>query len=966
MRSDGSPPLSDAGLECGPGDDADNARCLSDIQTLTRLASSWNGLDPTSIVGSALDTLLDMLDLDFVGLRFSDSVHVFLRVSDAFGAEHSFDSILRTVDRELDSGVGSGLTICSMNGATIGVLQRPLGAIHSLGTFILGSRRTGFPTRNDVLRLDVAAVQAGLACREVREFSDRAPPPDDRVEKPMGDALAESEWRLNLIINSIPALVWSTTADGMLEFCNRSLLDYVGRSFEEIEGLSFYPIFHPDDVQAILASWQDIMVSKRGREVEGRVRRADGEFRWFTMRQQPLLDADGNVIRWYGVFTDIEDRKRAEQALEQVRADLLASEKNLRLIVDSLPVLIWSARPDGSADFINKNWLDYAGLPADELLGWGFTKLFHPEDAARMLAIWDRDLVASEQTKLKGRIRGADGRYRWFLFSGRKITEANGRVRWYGVNVDIEDLERAEIALRESEAALKESERRLNLIIHTIPAMAWSARPNGMLDFWNQHFVEYVGLPTEQVRGFGFYQIFHPDDLELMRDSWEETLATKVPKVVDGRIRRADGEYRWFTLRQSPLLDANGNVVKWFGVVFEIEDRKRAEIALQDAKNALLASEARLNQIISSMPGLAWSSDADGATTFWSQRYLDYAGLRSEDVIGLGFTAHFHPDDRERLLDEWSATLKSGLTGETEARLRGADGQYRWFLIRASPFFDADGDLTQWFGVNVDIDDRKRAEEQLRLGQSDLAHVTRVMTMGELAVSIAHEINQPLMAIVTNAGTCLRWLDTAQLDIDMARKAAERIVRDGHRAGDIVASIRALAQKSIPRMEPIDLEAVIDGVVDLLRGEMQRRRIAFETDFARSGTTVLGDPTQLQQVVLNLVMNGAEAISQVDEASRRIVVRADVIGKSAQVCVLDTGTGLSGETRDNMFEAFYSTKPKGIGMGLAICRSIVEAHGGRIWATDNAPQGSVFTFTLPMATGPLLVARGIDGAADDR
>ncbi|WP_232491437.1 PAS domain-containing sensor histidine kinase [Novosphingobium kaempferiae] len=943
-----------------------DVRCLSDIERLNRLAMTWAELDPTAIVGSALDTLLDMLALDFIGLRFSDGAHVFLRVDDTFAREHAHDAILGIATRKLDGGVRDEPVTCMMGGAAIRVLQRRLGTVHSLGTFILGSRRAGFPDRNDLLRLDVAAAQAGLACREVREFSDRQPPDDDRTERPLGEALAESEWRLNLIINTIPALAWSTTADGMLDFCNKNFLDYVGYTFEELSGLGFYPIFHPDDLPHILSSWQEIMASRQHREVEGRIRRADGEYRWFTMRQNPLFDVDGQVIKWYGVGSDIEDRKRAEHALKEVEAALQASEQNLNLIINSLPVLVWSARPDGSADFVNQSWLDYAGVPVEELLDWGFVKLFHPDDVDRMLLMWGRDLATAEHTRLKGRILGADGRYRWFLFSGGKVTEANGVVRWYGVNVDIEDLERAEIALRESEAALKESERQLNLVVHTIPAMAWSAMPNGMLDFWNRHFVEYVGLSMEQVRGFGFYQIFHPDDLEYLRASWEETLSSKTPKPVDGRIRRADGEYRWFTLRQAPLLDAEGNVIKWFGVVFEIEDRKRAEIELHGAKNALLASEARLNQIISSIPGLAWSSDANGATTFWSQRYLDYAGLAIEEILGFGFTSQFHPDDREHLMEVWDDTLKSGLTGEAEGRLRGADGQYRWFLIRASPFFDADGNLTQWFGVNIDIDDRKRAEEQLRQSQSDLAHVTRVMTMGELAVSIAHEINQPLMAIVTNAGTCLRWLDAGQLDIHMARKAAERIVRDGHRAGDIVASIRALAQKSVARMEAIDLEAVIDGVVDLLRGELQRRKIVFDTDFHRSGTMVLGDPTQLQQVVLNLVMNGAEAMSQVDESSRRIVIRADIIGKSAQICVLDTGTGLSGETRDNMFEAFYSTKPKGIGMGLAICRSIVEAHGGRIWASDNVPQGSVFTFTLPLADRPALVAPGIDGASDDR
>ena len=261
---------------------------------------------------------------------------------------------------------------------------------------------------------------------------------------------------------------------------------------------------------------------------------------------------------------------------------------------------------------------------------------------------------------MKGRIRGPDGSYRWFYFAGRKLVDANGIVRWFGCNIDIEDLQLAENALRKSEAALRESERKLSLIINAIPAMAWSCTPDGQLQYWNKNLIDFVGLPFEEIEGFGFYRIFHPDDVERMRVSWKEIIQSKKGKPVDARIRRADGEYCWFNLRQNPLLDSDGNVVQWYGVV-------------------------------------------------------------------------------------------------------------------------------------VDIEDRKRAEESLRKSQSDLAHVARMTATGELAVSIAHEVNQPLMAIVTNASTCLRWLQPGHTDIDQARLAAERIVKDGHRAGDIIASIRALA-----------------------------------------------------------------------------------------------------------------------------------------------------------------------------
>ncbi|NMN71288.1 PAS domain S-box protein [Rhizobium sp. 42MFCr.1] len=626
----------------------------------------------------------------------------------------------------------------------------------------------------------------------------------------------EREPETDPIIDLIPAMVWSATSEGMLDFANQHFLEFIGAPLEEISGEGFYKLFHPDDTAHLASEWHAIMASKTAREVVGRLKRADGQYRWCTLRQKPRLDAEGNVTRWYGVVLDIEDRKQAENALKETKTALAASEENLSLIINSLPVLVWSARPDGSADFVNKSWLDYAGRPADQILEWGFLDLYHPDDIPSMVDIWKRDLEHSDHTVLKGRIRGADGNYRWFYFAGRKLVDANGIVRWFGCNIDIEDLQRAEIALRDSEAALRESEHKLNLIINTIPAMAWSCTPDGRLEYFNRNLIDYVGMPFDEIVGFGFYRMFHPDDVEPMRAAWDEIVASKISRPVDARIRRADGEYRWFNLRQSPLLDADGNVVRWYGVV-------------------------------------------------------------------------------------------------------------------------------------VDIEDRKRAEESLRQSQSDLAHVTRMTATGELAVSIAHEVNQPLMAIVTSAGTCLRWLQPGHTDLEQARMAAERVVRDGHRAGDIITSIRAMAQKSPARMEQTDLQGALHEVLSLLTGELQRREIEVGLDMGELPIEVVGDRTQLQQVVLNLVMNSAEAMTASPRA-KRIAIRCAVQKQRVIVSISDTGRGVPVGELDRIFEAFYSTKADGIGMGLSICRSIVEAHGGRIWASEaENGGGSVFSFTLPRA-----------------
>ena len=790
--------------------------CLDSIAHFTRLPETWSGLDPISIVERVLDALVDRLCLDFAVFRFHGTAHVFVRIAAGFPSTGSADEVKTAIENWLANGEDRVSRGTQVEGKPVQIVRRSMGDLASLGVFVLGSGRPGFPQAADLLTLDAAASIAGLACREVRELSDRRLPSDLRAEGPGGEALSESEWRLDLIINTIPAMAWSATPDGMIDFVNQYFLDYIGGGFEGVGGLNFYQIFHPDDLPVLLAAWQEIMATKKTREIDGRLRRGDGSYSWCTLRQKPLLDADGNVLKWYGVVLDIEDRKRAEMAVIASEAALSASERNLSLILNSLPVLVWSARPDGTADFVNQMWVDYAGRPAEDILGWGFLDTYHPDDIPGMLEIWKRDLETGNETLITGRILGADGTYRRFLFKGSKLTDANGVIRWFGANIDVEDLQHAEDALRSSEAALQESER-------------------------------------------------------------------------------------------------------------------------------------RLQQIISSIPGLAWASDETGATTYWSQQYLDYAGLEIEDVLGFGFLDHIHPDDLANVQEVWGATLASASPGEAEARLRRADGQYRWFLIRASPFFDSAGKLTQWFGVNVDIENRKRAEEELRQSQGDLAHVTRMMTMDELAVSIAHEVNQPLMAIVTNASACLRWLDGAQLDLPLARRTIERIVHDGHRAGDIITSIRALARKSPPKMERVSLDQVVRTVMDLLKGELRRRSIAAVTDLPEDGGIVLGDITQLQQVVLNLAMNAIDAMADAEPGDRILQVRLVTGGGRASVLVSDLGGGVQPGQAEQMFEPFFTTKSEGIGMGLSICRSIAEAHGGEILARANTPRGSVFTFSLPAA-----------------
>jgi PAS domain S-box-containing protein len=355
----------------------------------------------------------------------------------------------------------------------------------------------------------------------------------------------------------------------------------------------------------------------------------------------------------------------------------------------------------------------------------------------------------------------------------------------------------------------------------------------------------------------------------------------------------------------------------------------------------------QLRLAIDTIPGLVWSALPDGSAEFLNQRWLEYTGLSLKEGLDWGGKVAVHPEDLARFMDEWKAALAEGKPLETESRLRRADGEYRWLLIRAVPLRDEVGKIVKWYGASADIEDRKRAEETLRKAESELAHVTRVTTMGELAASIAHEVNQPLSAIVNNGSACMRWLNGAAPNLDEARDATRRIIRDGNRAGEVITRIRALLRKTDAEKSRLDINQIIRDVVTLTRNEATGKGVSLRMELGAGLPPVLGDRVQLQQVILNLIMNGIEATSSATGRPRELLISSrQHESDKALVAVRDSGVGLDGQDLEKLFDAFYTTKPQGLGMGLAISRSIVEDHGGQLWATPNDGPGATFQFTL--------------------
>jgi PAS domain S-box-containing protein len=872
-------------------------------------------------------------------------------------------------------------------------------------------------------------------------------------------ALTASERKLQIIIDAIPALVWSALSDGSADFVNQHYLDYVGMTMEEVRTWGWTKAVHPDDLPDFIARWQKILESGRAGENQARLRRADGEYRWFLFRGSPVVD-DAGQAKWFGINIDIEERVRAEEAVRE-------SEINLRQQTETIPQMLWSARPDGAFDYCNARFLDYTGSAARGVMGDGWRNAIHPDDREHTARAWKHSVATGEPYSVEVRkFCAAAGEYHWCLTTALPLRDERGRIiKWHGASIDIHDRKMTELNLRRmtetfpqmlwsatpegaidycnerlleysgltaasvmdsgwanllhpddreptakiwldcvatgspykvevrhfnvaeqsyrwiltsalplrnaegriikwygacvdihdqklAEQALAASERKLKLIINTIPAMAWSANPDGMCDFFNQNHLDYVGLPMEEMCGIGFVKTFHPDDLPQLMGPWQEMMATGRGGEVEGRIRNRDGEYRRFLFRTNPLFD-DGKLIKWFGVNLDIEDRKQAEEAVRE-------SELNLRQLTETIPQMLWSTKPDGRVDYSNTRLQEFMGITAEDFADHGWADCLHPDDREPTARLWAHCVATGTPYRTEARFcYGGKGNYRWCLTTGLPLRDETGRVIRWHGACVDLHDWKTAQDELRETQAELAHMTRVTTMGQLTASIAHELNQPLAGIMTNASTGMRMLNADPPNVAGARETARRTLRDAGRASEVINRLRALFTKKSTTFEAVDLNLAIQEVIALTSTELHRNGVSLRTELTEDLPPVAGDRIQLQQVILNFIMNGTEAMNSVEDRAREMVIstQQDETGY-IRLSVKDTGVGFDASSTEKLFSPFFTTKSSGMGIGLSVSRSIIESHQGRLWAEANPGSGATFSFALPSQPGQELADGG--------
>jgi signal transduction histidine kinase len=397
-------------------------------------------------------------------------------------------------------------------------------------------------------------------------------------------------------------------------------------------------------------------------------------------------------------------------------------------------------------------------------------------------------------------------------------------------------------------------------------------------------------------------------------------------------------------IRNVPLRDKAGNIVSWYGTAIDIEERRRAEDALRRSETYLTDAQ-RVSHTGS------WRHDlVSGEVTISPEGFRIWGIKPDEDAsVTEFFFGRMHPEDAPLVAQAYAAARLKKVEFQSDFRIVLPDRTVKNIHSVGHPILNQSGDIIEFVGAALDVTERKRAEEALRQAQADLAHANRVTTMGELAASIAHEVNQPLAAVALNANACLRWLARESPDLDEAREAARRVIRDGNRANEVITRLRALVQKTETQKTQLDINEAIEEVVLLTQNEAARKGVRLRLELTADLPPVFGDRVQLQQVILNLVMNGVEAMVAVIDHPRELLIRSHSHESDhVRIAVQDCGVGIAREDLEKIFNAFYTTKSQGMGMGLAISRSIIEAHGGRLWATPNAGDGATIQFTLPL------------------
>jgi PAS domain S-box-containing protein len=634
------------------------------------------------------------------------------------------------------------------------------------------------------------------------------------------------------------------------------------------------------------------------------------------------------------VFANALARKCADQALRE-------SENRYRAVVETQTELVCRFKPDTTLTFVNSAYARYFGRSAEELIGSPFLSLVPPEAHEGI----QRHLLSfSPENKFKGyehEVFLPDGSRAWQEWTDQAFFDQRGQiVEFQSVGRDITERKRAEEALRKRDESLAEAQR----IAH-LGSYEWDTVADEITG--SEEAYRIFGIPREvpSITFAEFLELVHPDDRDPVNETTRRSLADPgAPLATEYRIIRPDGLERFIYHRGEVTVGDHGKPVRIIGTVHDITDYKRAEEALR-------ASEAQLRLMADSLPVLISYVDREQRYQFNNLAYARWFGVPQDSLQG----APIRNVLGDHAYEAVRGYVEKALAGEdvrfeTELRTQGDPGRY--VLAHYVPNVDRNGSVLGFYALVQDVTEQKRIDLEIQRQREQLAHVSRVATLGELTASLAHEIHQPLAAIMSNAQAAVRFLAQEDPDLNEVRDILDDIVQDDRRADEVIRRLRRFLRRDKPELTPLDVNELIQEVMTLLKREALLRAVTIDVELDAHLPPVVGDRIQLQQVVLNLILNAADAMVDLAPESRKVIVRTEREDEGqARVALRDFGTGLDEQDLHRIFEPFYTTKPEGLGMGLAICRSIVEAHGGRLRAANNPDRGATFTFTIPVSRG---------------
>ncbi|GAA3986405.1 PAS domain-containing sensor histidine kinase [Hymenobacter antarcticus] len=736
--------------------------------------------------------------------------------------------------------------------------------------------------------------------------------------------------RLRHLAAVLPIVTFITDGAGRTMYISPQWYAYTGQAaggpWAEVDTL-WPDTVHPDDQAGSARLIQESIATAQVGKVELRLRRHDGQYRWFMTVAVPELDASGQLVRRHGYLLDVHELHERTRELARSRADFAA-------LADNIAQLAWMADATGHIFWYNQQWYDFTGSTLEAMQDWGWIQVHDPTLVTDVNARYLAAIQAGQPWEDTFPLRRHDGQFRWFLSRARPIRDASGAVvRWFGTNTDVTEL-------RELQQRLTRSEEELRIQAESLPQQVWTARPDGTVDFYNHRTAAYVGESMEKNGAAHWLSFVHPDDLPRMQERWQAAIASQRYYEAEFRLRRYDGQYRWFLGQAQARRDPGGQVLKWYGTNTDVDQQRQLQ-------EQVLASQSRFQQLLETLPQMAWTTNPDGNATYYSQRWYAFTGATFEQLRNWGWEQLVHPDDLLATLSKWGHSLATGEAFEDETRWRDQHGDYRWFLVRGEPIRDKSGAISVWVGAHTDIHEFKQIQQQL---EAQNARLTRTNEdLDNFIYTASHDLKQP---ITNMAGIFEELTRTAYFRdpdaIKLITYFERALARIYGTIDDLSAIVQVQRQQQELPAEAVALAPLADEVLSSLQDQVRQLGATFELDFTTCPAVDFVRP-HLQSVFFNLISNSLKYAAPGRPPSIRLSSAPDLLTGRPIITVQDNGLGIDlerfGPQLFQLFRRFHS-HVEGTGMGLYLINRIVQNHGGRLEVSSAVDEGTTFRIHL--------------------